>query len=78
MIKVGQEYKALEDIEVICMTSWEAPFTGGYDRVLPLGEVFTIINDPQEHATAVCCRPENYEKLHKEFIPLSDRINLLY
>jgi hypothetical protein len=34
------------------MTSWAAPFTGGYDRVLGTGEVFTILNDPPETARA--------------------------
>lgn len=38
MIIKGQRYKAKQDIPVIAMTSWAAPFTGGYDRVLRAGE----------------------------------------
>jgi hypothetical protein len=56
------------------MTYWAAPFTGGYDRVLRAGEVFTILNDPPQTATAVYCDPENYRSLHREFIPFRDRV----
>jgi len=60
------------------MTSWSAPFTGGYERVLPAGEIFRIINDPPEKATAVYADAENYKKLHKTFIPLSDRMRFIF
>ncbi|MEO6906547.1 MAG: hypothetical protein ABI210_01530 [Abditibacteriaceae bacterium] len=59
------------------MTSWSAPYTGGYERVLPAGETFRIINDPPEHATAVYADAENYKKLHKDFVPLSDRMSFI-
>ena len=74
MIVKGQRYKTTKDIQIIAMTSWAAPFTGGYDRVLRSGEVFTIANDPPNTATAVYCVPDDYKRLHSEFIPLSDRL----
>lgn len=74
MIAKGQRYKTKKDIPVIAMTSWAAPFTGGYDRVLRAGEVFTIANDPPKGATAVYCDPDDYKRLHREFIPFADRL----
>ena len=74
MIAKGQRYKTTKDISVTAMTSWAAPFTGGYDRVLRAGEIFTVANDPPKTATAVYCDPDDYRRLHREFIPLSDRL----
>jgi hypothetical protein len=74
MISKGQHYRTRSDIPVTAMTSWAAPFTGGYKRVLRSGEVFTISNDPPKIATAVYCRPKDYKRLHREFIPLRDRL----
>src|SRR6266516_5752422 len=73
MITKGQQYITRRDIPVIAMTSWSAPFTGGYDRILRTGEAFTVLHDPQPGATAVYCKPNNYRRLHGEFIPFRDR-----
>ena len=78
MIKTGQKYIAKEDIEMTCMTTWAAPFTGGYKRVLPAGEEFIIANDPPIQATAVYANPVNYRKLHKKFVQWTDRIRILF
>ena len=40
-VERGQQYRAKVDVSVICMT-WAAPFTGGYERVLPKGETIVI------------------------------------
>ncbi len=74
MIKSGQRYQVNQAIPVICMTAWKSPYTGGHDRVLPEGEEFIIDHDPQEAATAVYATAVNYEKLHKVFVPWTDRI----
>jgi hypothetical protein len=72
-ISKGQHYRTRRDIPVTAMTSWAAPFTGGYERILRAGEEFTVANDPPATATAVYCDPKDYRKLHREFIPVSDR-----
>ena len=69
----GQRYRANVDVPVTCMTSWAAPYTGGYERVFPQGEVLVIANDPPPEATAVCADPVNYRALHATMVPLSDR-----
>jgi hypothetical protein len=73
-ISKGQRYRTGKDIAVTAMTSWAAPHTGGYERVLHAGEVFMISNDPPKAATAVYCYPDNYKRLHREMIPLRDRL----
>jgi hypothetical protein len=72
-VAVGQRYRAKVDVRVTCMTSWAAPFTGGYERQLPRGETVTIAQDPPETATAVWADPENYRKLHSQMVPWRDR-----
>lgn len=74
MISKGQRYIVKKDITVTALTTWAAPFTGGYERVLRAGEVFTVANDPPSAATAVCCDPDDYRRLHKEFVPFRDRV----
>ncbi len=78
MISKGQRYKTKTDMPVTAMTSWAAPFTGGYDRVLGAGEVFTISNDPPEAATAVYCVPADYRRLHRELVPFRDRLQFWF
>mgnify|MGYP000891951020 CR=1 FL=1 len=73
MIQKDQIYEPGKDIEIICMTSWRAPFTGGHNRILKQGERFRISRNPNEKATAVYCDPIRYKELHKEMVPASDR-----
>ena len=44
---------------------------------LRAGEVFTVSDDPPEGATAVYADPDDYGRLHREFVPLSDRLSFL-
>jgi len=73
-VERGQRYRAKFDVSVTCMTSWAAPFTGGYERVLPKGETIVITHDPPPGATAVYADPENYRRLHSNMVPLKDRL----
>ncbi|MGC9527283.1 MAG: hypothetical protein ACP5D7_17255 [Limnospira sp.] len=73
MICKGQTYRPKIDLPVICMTSWAAPFTGGYDHILPRGETFIIANDPPPDATAVYADVVNYHQLHSYFVSRGDR-----
>lgn len=73
-VEQGQRYRARVDVPVTCMTSWGAPFTGGYERILPRGETIVIVNDPPPGATAVYADPENYRKLHARMVPVKDRL----
>ena len=56
------------------MTSWAAPFTGGYPRTLPADEIIVVTHDPPANATAVYCDPERYRALHTLMVPWRDRL----
>jgi hypothetical protein len=60
------------------MTGWHAPFTGGYEGILPPGHRFRVCVDPPLGATAVQCDVERYTELHPHFVPLGDRQNSKY
>jgi hypothetical protein len=77
-IRKGQRFRSKAPVEVTCLTSWAAPYTGGDKRTLPADEVIVIANDPPATATAVYCNPERCEELHTEMVPLSDRTHPLY
>ena len=68
----------LRDLEVFCLTTFGAPFSGGREVVLPAGETFTVRNDPPCGATAVYAAPDSYRKLHKRFVRRRDRWHPFY
>jgi len=74
IVQQGQRYRAMSDLPVTVLTSWLPPHTGNYERQLPAGEEFVIINEPPEGATAVYAVPVNCEKLYATFIPWIRRI----
>ena len=63
LIRKGQRYRAKEDIGVLAVTQWRAPYTGGARILLPQGEIVVIVDDPQQSATGVGCRPEKYDDI---------------
>ncbi len=73
MIQKNQIYQTRQDLEVLCLTSWLAPYTGSYHRVLPKGECFKIWATPVENAPVTYCLPIRYRGLHKDMVPRSDR-----
>jgi hypothetical protein len=73
-VKKGQRYRAKCDVLVTCMTSWAAPYTGGYKRTFPKGQTLVIANDPPPEATAVYADPINYRSLHSAMVPMRDRL----
>jgi len=74
MIRKGQRYRVLRDLDVRVLTHFRAPFTGGAKATLRAGEIFRIAHDPPEEATAASCDPENYEALHESLVPQADRL----
>lgn len=78
MVRKGERYRALSPLEVVAMTSWAAPFTGGGDAILPAGEEFVIASDPPASATAVYCNPVRYDELHAHFVAENEREDSKY
>lgn len=73
MIQKDQIYQTVQDLEIVCMTSWRVPYTGSYHRILPKGERFKVWATSVENAAPIYCLPLRYRALHKTMVPLSDR-----
>lgn len=69
----GQRWRAVKDVPTGGVTTWNAPFTGGFEGVLPRGTVITVDNDPPMGARAVYCIPDNYEELERLLVSQEDR-----
>jgi len=72
-IRSGQRYRAREDIAVLFLTHWTAPFTGGGKAIIPSGTIFTVTLDPPAAATGVHCDPEDYAALERRLVSERDR-----
>jgi hypothetical protein len=73
MVRKGERYRTLRDLEVGVLTHYRAPFTGGGRAILPAGEIFTVAIDPPAHAVAASCDPQRYEALHEKLVSEEDR-----
>ena len=73
-LRQGTRLATLRETPVGVLTQWRAPFTGGVDGLLPAGVVVSVIEGPMPDATAVGCRPENYERLELLLVPEHDRL----
>ena len=65
-------------MEVLYLTHWYAPFTGGGTGVLPAGTVFVVEDDPRPTATAVACKPENTSAIEALLVPEKERSDKKY
>ncbi|WP_223908673.1 hypothetical protein [Geobacter sp. AOG1] len=74
----GDRFVTMEDIKTHVAVSWAAPYTGGYDCVIPKGIVLVAIRDQRDGSLAFSCIPVNYQELEKVFVPASDRFELKY
>lgn len=72
-ILYGDHFITTEDITTHVAVSWAAPYTGGYDCVIPKGTVLVALRDQRYDSLAFTCIPENYLELERVFVPASDR-----
>src|SRR5689334_16174186 len=62
-----------EPVPAIGLTHWRAPFTGGFECVVPAGIVLVVDRDPVEGAEGVGFRPLLYEEMERVLVPEEDR-----
>ena len=70
----GDRFQALQDVDVLVMTQWHAPYTGGDDGVVPKGEVLEVISDALPEAAGVGLKPVRYQELHATLVDEADRL----
>ena len=76
MVKMGQRFRALDDLQVEVVPAW-GPHDARSDVVLPAGEAFAIGPEPAPGAAEAYCVALDYDRLHEQFVPeswLSDEL----
>lgn len=51
------------------VTHSRAPVTTGFECSLPIGTVIEVVNEPPPTASAIYCRPTNYDELEASLVP---------
>jgi hypothetical protein len=69
----GEVYRIEEAFTGLVLTTWSAPFTGGNERLLPVGLRFEILDDPPPHAKGVGAQPQPYSEWETRLVDASDR-----
>jgi hypothetical protein len=77
-VRKGQRYKTGEEMEVLYVTRWKTPFSGGGKGRLPAGTVLTVAEDPAPGATVVACDPDKAKELEPAMVPESERSDERY
>jgi len=73
-IKQWRAYETLQDIEVVSIVCFGAPYVGVYKKILPSEETFVINKLSNKHSKTSCI-PMNYRDLEDTFVPKSDILN---
>lgn len=73
----GDRLTVAEDVPALGVTQWRAPFTGGFECVVPAGTVLLVLG-AQAEAEAFPCRPEDYERLEQLLVPEEVRTSEKY
>lgn len=77
--KLGKErFITAKDIEIHGLTTWAAPFTGGFKCVIPKGTTIIAYDQQVPGAEGFAAIPENYEELESLLVPESDRSHYKY
>lgn len=74
----GDRFVATRDIATSGMTHWGAPFTSGFETVIPEGTVLVASQDALEGAPGFYLRPEQYEAMETLLVPEEDRLAEAY
>lgn len=73
-IRKGQHYEVVSPCPVEIMTSWAAPYTGGFTSQLQPGKVFMVAYDASDRPVVSCDpRLEDYESYESELVPVDQQ-----
>jgi hypothetical protein len=73
MLRKGQLFRALVDIDAACLVRLRPPLMKETRVSLRAGEVFSVTFVPPFESPHVVCRPDRYEALEREFIARETR-----
>jgi hypothetical protein len=72
-VRAGDRFVATSDIATSGLSHSLAPFTGGFETVIPAGTVLVAPSDALEEAEGFYCVPEQYEAMEAALVPEADR-----
>ena len=69
----GEVYESIDEVEIIYLTHWCAPYTGGGKCILKKNvQVKVEVHERNQEPIAVYALPLNYDNLESEIIPKDD------
>jgi hypothetical protein len=75
MIKQNEYYRAIENIDVLCLFDGWLGSTGViYSTTLSEDEIVKTEAESAPSVVSIRCAPQNYNKLKKKYFPLKQRI----
>lgn len=74
----GERFEVIEPFTAGVLTTWKAPFTGGYEKVLPRGLRFVVSQEPPQSANAVAADPEPALQWEQQLVDEEDRSHPKY
>ena len=77
-LKKGSLYKCISSVKIDYLIHWKAPCSSGGSGILLQNTVVEVNGKPPRHATAVYCKPLNYEEVEAQLIPETERNNEKY
>jgi hypothetical protein len=74
----GTRFRSCRDLKVNGIISYGAPFSDGFEGLLPASEVLVLDSDPLPNARGMWHVPERYEHFETIFVPSHDRAHEAY
>lgn len=69
----GTKLRAIAALHATGLTHWNAPYTGGFNCIVPEGTVVIATRDVGPFSLRVKCLPEYYKSFGEQFVPEQDR-----
>lgn len=73
-VSKGDKFVAAKSLPARGLVQWRAPFTSGFECVIPEGTVLVAENDSAPISTGFGCIPENQKELETQLVPEQDRM----
>ena len=69
----GTRFRSRRDVVVKGIITFAAPFSDGFEGVLPANEVLVLDSEPHPSAKGMWLVPERYDHFETVFVPSRDR-----
>jgi len=77
-IAQGERFKVIRPLAASGLVQWKAPFTSGFECVIPPGTILVANHDSVPVSIAFGCVPANSKELEAQLVPEQDRTSEKY